>query len=142
MKLPWWLEPMGTRPASITNADSPPVTKLNPPPAPTTLAWIDSRRPTAADAMPDGEVQYLIGGTIIGLAKWHHIAAQANMDPWTHCPGWSEPEVPVPSDKELTQWVGEFITGNAAGKSDCASIVAFIAKRTPEWIAEQRKRGQ
>lgn len=92
--------------------------------------------------MPDGEVQYLIDGKIIGLSKWYIIASNSAMVPWAHCPGWSEPEKLVPDDHLLDVWTREFTAGNAAGRKDCASIVTFIATRTAEWIANQRKRGQ
>ena len=142
MKLPWWLEPMGTPPASSSDSDSPPMTRLNPPPAPTTLTWIVDRRPTAADAHR-GSVEVLLESDEVGIGRWQDAVSGCwKHFPWAHCPGWSEPEVLVPSDRELGPWVAEFAKGNAAGDSDCSSNVLFIATRTAEWIAKQRKRGQ
>jgi len=140
MKLPWWLEPMGTRPASITNVDTPPMTRLNPPPAPTTLTWIVDRRPTAADAFGK-HVEILLEGGEIGIGRWQDAApggCWANR-PWAHCPDWSEPEVLIPPEETLAQWVQQFAAGNAAGAPGCSSIVTFIATCTAEWTANQRK---
>lgn len=48
--------------------------------------------------------------------------------------------VPIPSKEDLQGWVQEFTLGNAAGDPDCVSIVDFIARRTAEWVAAQRKK--
>jgi hypothetical protein len=148
VKLPWWLAPNGRPPAEIwagpTAPSLPPnptpVTKLNPPPAPTTLTWIVDRRPTAVDAF-DEHVEIMLEGGLIGIGRWQDAApggCWANY-PWAHCPNWSEPEVLIPDQEQLNHWVRQFSVGNAADKPDCTSIVTFIATRTAEWIAEQRK---
>jgi hypothetical protein len=118
------------------------VTKLNPPPAPTTLTWIVDRRPTAADGFEGRHVEVLCDGWI-GITDWKNAATGAyRCRPWAHCPDWSEPEVLVPDSDQLETWTREFAQGNAKGREDCASIVDFIAKHTAHWIAAQRKRAQ
>ncbi|MEB3319338.1 MAG: hypothetical protein VKI63_00165 [Cyanobium sp.] len=119
------------------------MTKLNPLPPPTTFHWIVERRPTAADAL-DGNIQVLIQEGFVGITSLEYLlpgGCWANCA-WAHCPGWKEPEVLVPSGDHLKKWAVVFSLGNAKGDPDCASIVEFIAQRTAEWIAAQRKRGQ
>lgn len=151
MKLPWWLAPNGKPPADWAAGpsaapqplDLSPVTKLNPPPPPTTLHWIADRRPTAADAL-DGNIQVLTKDRLVGITSLRYLLPGGCWAdcPWTHCLGWGEPVVLVPSKEDLQDWVKEFALGNAAGDPDCLSIVDFIARRTAEWTAAQRTRTQ